>query len=122
MKPIADEPLARQQLTNRIGELAGVLDGFPVQALMTDCLQPPDAPGAGQTCRTLLIDRVLHQWIDRLGQDIEQLPPPTMDVLKAISQRTHATRDALIEVRCLFDRLANGPDAAAGVPAASPPV
>ena len=120
MKPIAHEPLARQQLTNRIGELAGALDGFPVQALLTDCLQPPDAHGAGQTCKTLLIDRVLNQWIDRLGHDIEQLPPTTIDVLKAISQRTHATRDALIEVRRLFDHLADGPDPAAVVPAARP--
>lgn len=122
MKPIAHAPLTRQQLTNRIGELAGALDGFPVQALMTDCLLPPDPQGTGPTCRALLIDRVLNQWIDRLGQDIEQLPPPTMDVLKAISQRTHATRDALIEVRRLFDRLADGPDAAAVVPAARPHV
>ena len=120
MKPIAHEPIARQQLTNRIGDLAGALDGFPIQALMTDCLQPPDAQRAGQTCKTLLIDRVLNQWIHRLGQDIEQLPPTTIEVIKAISQRTHATREALIEVRHLIDRLVDGPDAAAVVPPARP--
>jgi len=83
---------------------------------MTDCLQPSDAPSAGQTRQTLLIDRVLNHWIRQLGQDIEQLPPVTMDVLQAISQRTHATREALIEVRRLFARLSANTDAAAMVP------
>lgn len=123
MKPFADEQTPSQQLTARLGELAGVLDGFPVRALMADCLDPtptaPAAPAAGGSA-TLLVDRVLNQWIHRLGQDIEQLPPSTMDVLRAISQRTHATRDALIEVRRLFDRLAVARDTAAMAPAASP--
>ena len=107
-------------MTERLGELACALDGFPVQALMTDCLEPDAAQGAGQTCTTLLVDRVLNQWIARLGQDIEQQPPSTLDVIRAISQRTHATREALIEVRWLFSRLA-AQRAGAGVTLASTP-
>ena len=118
MTSTALEQTPRQQLTARLDELAGALDGFPIQALMADCLDAPPAAPAARGHASLLVDRVLNQWIQRLGQDIEQLPPTTMAVLQAIAQRTHATRDALIEVRRLFDRIADARDAAA--PAARP--
>ena len=121
MTPIAHEQTPRQQLTVRLGELAGALDGFPVQALMADCLDASPPEPAARDHSNLLVDRVLNQWIHRLGQDIDQLPPSTMAVLQAISQRTHATRDALIEVRRLFDRLAAACDVAAVAPAGTSP-
>ncbi len=117
MPPIAFEQTPRQQLTARLDELAGALDGFPVQALMADCLDPAAAVPAPSAAASKLVDRVLDQWICRLGQDIDQLPPTTMDVLVAIGQRTQTTRLALIEVRRLFDRLA---DAHAQAPAPAP--
>jgi hypothetical protein len=120
MNPISQDRSPRQQMTERLGELACALDGFPVEALMTDCLEPAAAQHAGQVRTTLLVDRVLNQWIARLEQDIEQLPPSTLDVIRAISQRTHATREALIEVRRLFARLA-AQRADAGVALASNP-
>lgn len=122
MQTLAHEQSPQQQMTDRLDALATELDGFPVQALLADCLEATAAAPAGtdvtdhtdHTDHTaLLVDGVLNRWIDRLGHDIEQLPPSTMEVLRAISQRTHATREALIEVRALFDRLVS--PAAAGV-------
>ena len=97
---------ARRRIAVRIGELADALDGFPVEALITDCLGTADAELVAQAGMVTLIDRLLDQWIARLGHDIDQMPPLTWGVLSAISQRTHATRDALVEVQLLFDRLA----------------
>jgi hypothetical protein len=108
---LAPEQSPQQQMTNRLDALANALDGFPVQALLADCLDSAAAAPANTDRKNpkdhtaLLVDRVLNRWIERLGQDIEQLPPSTLEVLRAISQRTHATREALIEVRALFDRL-----------------
>ena len=127
MQTLAHEPSPQQQMTDRLDALASALEGFPVRALLADCLDTAAAApaGTGHTGHsTLLVDRVLNRWIDRLGQDIDQLPPSTMAVLQAISQRTHATREALIEVRALFDRLVS-PAAAAdatlvATPASSP--
>ena len=113
MQTLAYEQSPQQQMTDRLDALANALDGFPVQALLADCLETAAAAPAGKDHTALLVDRVLNRWIDRLGQDIEQLPPSTLEVLRAISQRTHATREALIEVRALFDRLVS--PAAAGV-------
>lgn len=117
----AHEQILQQQLTARLGELACALEGFPVQALMADCLDGTPPEPAARNHANLLVDRVLHQWIHRLGQDIDQLPPSTMAVLQAIAQRTHAARDALIEVRRLFDRLAAACDTVAVAPAGTSP-
>lgn len=118
---IAHEQTPQQQLTARLGELACALDGFPVRDLMADCLDTTPPEPAAKNPAYLLVDRVLNQWIHRLGQDIDQLPPSTMAVTQAIAQRTHATRDALIEVRGLFDRLVAGCDTAAVAPAGTAP-
>ena len=123
--PSTQQP-ARHQVLTRIGELAVALDGFPVQALealVIDCLDPTDAERAAQARMALLVDRVLNQWIAKLGDDIAQMPPPTLAVLRAISQRTHAARDALVELRSLFERIsgANGARAGAGPAAAARP-
>lgn len=121
MTLIANEQTPRQQLTARLDELACALEGFPIQALMADCLDATPPEPAARNHANLLVDRVLNQWIHRLGQDIDQMPPSTMAVLQAIAQRTHAARDALIEVRRLFDRLAAACDTAAGAPAGTSP-
>ena len=113
--PSTQQP-ARHQVLTRIGELAVALDGFPVQALealVIDCLDPTDAERAAQARMALLVDRVLNQWIAKLGHDIAQMPPSTMNVLRAISQRTHATRDALVEVRSLLNSIARADGVAA---------
>lgn len=109
---------ARLQVATRIEELAVALDGFPVQALVINCLEPTDAERAAQARMALLVDRVLNQWIAKLGHDIAQLPPSTLDVFRAISQRAHAARDALVEVRLLLDRIAGAEGAAVARPAA----
>ena len=110
------QPPARCQVATRIKELAVALDGFPMQALealVINCLEPNDAERAAQARMALLVDRVLDQWIAKLGHDIAQMPPSTMDVLRAISQRTHATRDALVEVRSLLNSIARADGVAA---------
>ena len=123
--PSTQQP-ARHQVLTRIGELAVALDGFPVQALealVIDCPDPTDTERAAQARMALLVDRVLNQWIAKLGDDIAQMPPPTLAVLRAISQRTHAARDALVEVRSLLGRIAgpSGARAGAGPAAAARP-
>ena len=109
---------ARLQVATRIEELAVALDGFPVQALVINCLEPTDAERAAPARMALLVDRVLNQWIAKLGHDIAQLPPSALDVFRAISQRAHAARDALVEVRLLLDRIAGAEGAAVARPAA----
>lgn len=119
----------RHQVLTRIGELAVALDGFPVQALealVIDCLDPTDTERAAQARMALLVDRVLNQWIAKLGDDIAQMPPSTLAVLRAISQRTHAARDALVELRSLLGHIAgasgvSGARAGAGPAAAARP-
>lgn len=118
--PLKQAP-ARHQVATLIGELAVALEGFPVQALQAlviNCLEPTDAERAAQARMAVLVDRVLNQWIAKLGHDIAQLAPSTMDVFRAISQRSHAALDALVEVRLLLDRIAGAEAAAAARSAA----
>ena len=116
MSTTSTQHLARQRVAARIGELADALDGFPVRALeslVMDCPEATEAEGAAQARMALLVDRVLDQWIVKLGHDIAEMPPSTLDVLSAISQRTHATRDALVELRSLLDHTARADGVAA---------
>jgi uncharacterized protein (DUF2126 family) len=121
MSSTAIQQLPRQRISTRIGELCDALDGFPVEALITDCLGTNGAGPAAQARMATLVDRVLDQWIARLGHDIDQMSPSTQDALKAIAQRTRATRDALVEVRSLFDRLALPHAGACAAAAQAPP-
>ena len=121
MSTTLKQPPARHQVASRIKALAAPLDGFPLQALealVINCVEPTDAERAAQARMALLVDRVLNQRIARLGHDIAQMPPSTLDVFRAISQRSHAARDALVEVRSLLDRIAGAEGDAAARPAA----
>ena len=97
----------RAFVSARLSEMESALDGFPVAILLDDCLSVDELGGAVDRSAHGLVEHVLIQWTSMIERDLEQFPPATIDVLKAIRQRMVDVRHALLRVRALLRGLSD---------------